>query len=74
MAPFNRGKILTRRDCIELLRNQEIGFQESYLTPVNNLTILSRSVSNLVYVYNDLGNEKLRDQLLGYLRILQDDI
>lgn len=74
MDPFNRGKLLTRRDCIELLRNQEIGFQESYLTPVNNLTILSRSISNLVYVYNDLGNEKLRDQLLGYLRILQDDI
>jgi len=73
MDPFNRGKILSRRDCIELLRNQEIGFQESYLTPVNNLTILSRSISNLVYVYNDLGNEKLRDQLLRYLRIINEE-
>ena len=73
MDPFNRGKLLARRDCIELLRNQEIGFQESYLTPVNNLTILSRSISNLVYVYNDLGNEKLRDQLLRYLRILNEE-
>jgi len=70
MDPFNRGKLLTRRDCIDLLHNQEIGFKESYLTPVNNLTILSRSISNLVYVYNDLGNEKLRDQLLKYLSLL----
>jgi len=73
MDPFNRGKLLTRRDCIDLLRNQEIGFQESYLTTVNSLTIISRCISNLVYVYNDLGNEKFRDQLLRYLRILNDE-
>ncbi len=73
LDPFNRGRILSRRDCIELLRSQDIGFQESYLEPVNNLTILSRSISNLVYVYNDLGNEKLRDQLLKYLQILQGE-
>ena len=71
MDPFNRGKLLTRKDCIDLLRGQDIGFQESYLEPVTNLTIVSRSISNLVYVYNDLGNEKLRDQLLKYLQILQ---
>ncbi len=73
MDPFNRGRILSRKDCIDLLRSQDIGFQEAYLSPVNNLTILSRSISNLVYVYNDLGNEKLRDQLLKYLQILQDE-
>lgn len=71
MDPFNRGKVLSKKDCVDLLRSQDISFQESYLQPVNNLTILSRSISNLVYVYNDLGNEKLRDQLLKYLQLLQ---
>ena len=73
LDPFNRGKLLTKKDCMDLLRSQDIGFQDSYLRPVNNLTILSRSISNLVYVYNDLGNEKLRDQLLKYLQIFQNE-
>ncbi len=71
--PFNRGKILTRKDCLEILRLQEIPYQPSYFAPTTSQAILSRMVSNLIHIYNDLGEELKRDQLLQYLQILNDE-
>ena len=73
LDPFNRGKVMNRRDCIELLRNQDIAFQESFLVPVDSRAILSRTITNLVHVYSDLGEEKRQDQLLKYLRLLNSE-
>ena len=73
LDPFNRGKVISRRDCIEMLKNQDIGFQESYLFPVDSRAILTRTITNLVHVYSDLGEEKKRDQLLKYLQVLNGE-
>lgn len=70
--PFNRGKTLSRQDCIDLLHSQDIDFQESYLLPVNSRSILSRTITNLVHIYTDLGKDEERDQLLSFLQILKE--
>lgn len=70
MDPFNRGRFLTRRDCIDLLRNQEIPFQESYLNPVDSHTVITRSITNLVHIYTDLDDQRRKEKLLEILQIL----
>lgn len=70
LDPFNRGKILSRKDCIELLHNHDIAFNESYLHPVNSQIILSRTITNLIHIYSNLGDDRKRDQLLKYLQII----
>src|SRR5581483_11002036 len=55
--PFGQGKIVTRKDCLALLRDQEIPFRESYLSPVSAHAILCRTITNLVHIYSDRGEE-----------------
>lgn len=68
--PFHRGKILSRKDCIEILRNHDIAFRESYLDPVNDHAIVCRTITNLIQIYTDLREERKSNQLLTYLQIL----
>lgn len=70
--PFNRGKLLTRKDCVELLQSYDVAFQDSYLSPVSSHTILCRTITNLHQIYNSAGEEKKKDRLQGYLKILND--
>ena len=52
--PFNRGKLLTKADCIKYLIHTS-GFQESYLAPVSPRRILLRTCSNLHQIYSHLA-------------------
>lgn len=71
--PFNRGKILTRKDCLVFLKNNDIEFKESHLSPVGSHAILCRTITNLLHIYSNLGEEKKRNQLLRYLHILNGE-
>lgn len=73
LDPFNRGRILTRKDCAEILRSHKMDFQETYLIPVDDHAILTRAMANLFHVYANMGEDKERDQLLRYLEILNGD-
>jgi len=53
--PFNRGRILTRADCIEIVRQRGMGFQEAFLAPTPSHQILTRMIANLVNVYTEQG-------------------
>jgi len=51
--PFNRGKLLTRNDCIEIVRQRGMVFQDAFLAPTPNHQILTRMIANLVNVYTE---------------------
>jgi regulator of sirC expression with transglutaminase-like and TPR domain len=61
---FNRGKLLTKADCIKYLLHTSHGFQEGYLAPVTPRRILLRMCSNLhqIYAQLELAEETSRVQ------------
>lgn len=45
---FNRGKLLTKQDCIRFLNQTKFGFRSEYLEPVTPRSILLRMCQNLL--------------------------
>ena len=68
--PFNRGRILTKADCVQYLINANCSLQDDYLTPVSSRRLLLRICSNLHQVYQrlELAAETMR--LQRYLVVL----
>ena len=61
---FNRGKLLSRADCVKYLIQTHYGFQEGLLSPATPRRILLRMCSNLhqIYVHLKLVDETARLQ------------
>ena len=71
--PFNGGRILSRKDCAELLNSHDIAFQDAFLLPVRSHTILCRSIINLLQIYANLGDDRRKNQLLRFLQVLNQE-
>jgi regulator of sirC expression with transglutaminase-like and TPR domain len=52
---FNKGKLLTKADCVKYLLHTRDGFKESYLAPVTGRRVLLRICSNLHQIYTQLN-------------------
>jgi regulator of sirC expression with transglutaminase-like and TPR domain len=52
---FNRGKLLTKADCVKYLVHTRDGFKESYLAPITGRRTLLRMCSNLHQIYSQLS-------------------
>ena len=61
---FNRGKLLSKADCVKYLLHTSHGFQEGYLAPVSPRRVLLRVCSNLhqIYAQLELSDETARLQ------------
>ena len=53
--PFNKGKLLSKGDCIKYLVHTTEGFKESYLAPVTGRRMILRVCANLHQIYLGLG-------------------
>ncbi|MGO8931486.1 MAG: SirB1 family protein [Limisphaerales bacterium] len=62
--PFNRGKFLTKADCVQYLINANCSLRDDYLAPVSARRFLLRICSNLHQVYQrlELAMESMRLQ------------
>jgi regulator of sirC expression with transglutaminase-like and TPR domain len=62
--PFNRGKLLTKADCVQYIINSNRSLRDDYLTPVSPRRFLLRVCSNLYQVYQrrELAAEAVRMQ------------
>ena len=69
--PFHRGKILLQTDCELILRKQKLTFQPSFLEPASGRMILIRVLANLLYIYQDNGDEVQRERIAGWLKSLE---
>jgi regulator of sirC expression with transglutaminase-like and TPR domain len=64
---FNRGKLLTKADCVKYLVHTRDGFKDSYLAPVTGRRTLLRMCSNLHQIYTQLS---LTDEIARYQRYI----
>ena len=64
---FNRGKLLTKADCVKYLVHTRDGFKDSYLAPVSGRRTLLRMCSNLHQIYSQLS---LSDEIERFQRYI----
>ena len=59
---FNRGRLLTKADCMKFLVLSHRSLQEGYLTPMSSRRILLRVCANLheIYLHHELPDETAR--------------
>jgi regulator of sirC expression with transglutaminase-like and TPR domain len=64
---FNRGKILTKADCIKYLLQSGHGYLEGYLAPVSPRRMLLRMCANLHQIYVDMEQSDQTSRLQRYI-------
>jgi len=64
---FNRGKLMSKADCVQYLLRGHYGLQDDYLTPVNPRRILVRVCGNLHRIYYHLKLPEETTRLQRYL-------
>jgi hypothetical protein len=57
--PFHQGRVLSRRDCEEILRRQNQKLEEWHLSAATPRQMLTRILANLLYSYHRNGNTTL---------------
>jgi len=65
--PFNRGKLLSKADCIKYLLHTNHSLQEGHLAPVTARRILLRICANLHQIYTQLEAHEEMSRLQRYL-------
>lgn len=61
--PVNKGAILGRREIEYFIKQQKIVEHSSYFNPCSNLEIIKRVLFNLIYAYENLGNENKKKEI-----------
>ncbi|MGB7769322.1 MAG: transglutaminase-like domain-containing protein [Verrucomicrobiia bacterium] len=64
---FNRGRLLTKADCVHYLVRGNYDLREEYLAPVSPRRILLRICSNLHQIYLELGLQDDATRVQRYL-------
>jgi len=64
---FNKGKLLTKADCVKYLLHTRDGFKESYLAPISGRRTLLRMCSNLHQIYTQLSLNEEMSRFQGYI-------
>ena len=70
--PFNKGKVMTRLDCMRYLLGAGYGFQESFITRCRPRDILKRMINNLIMIYDQAGKMDHEKQLVRFFEILNN--
>lgn len=70
--PFNRGRILRKKDCEMLVKRLGIAFKEEYLDPVTNRQILARTIANLLNIYTEAKDTLRAGQMARLFQLLED--
>jgi regulator of sirC expression with transglutaminase-like and TPR domain len=67
LDPFNRGRFLTKADCVQYLTNANFSLRDDYLVPVSPRRLLLRICSNLHQIYQRLEQAVEATRLQRYL-------
>lgn len=69
---FNRGKLLTKGDCVKYLLQSSHSFQESHLAPVTTRRMLLRICMNLHHIYMQANDTENVSRIQRYLVALSN--
>jgi regulator of sirC expression with transglutaminase-like and TPR domain len=64
---FNRGKVLTKAECVKYLTETGHTLDDGYLSPVSPRRTLQRMCSNLHQIYSQLEQQEEADRVGRYL-------
>jgi regulator of sirC expression with transglutaminase-like and TPR domain len=65
--PFNRGKLLSKADCVQYLLQGNYTVRDDYLGPISPRRMLLRICGNLHQIYVHLGQGEAATRLQHYL-------
>ncbi len=68
--PFHQGRLLTRKDCIQIVEQFGKSFEEYFLSQATHRETLIRMMNNLVQVYQSSNEPEKAATLSGYIKIL----
>lgn len=69
LDPFNQGALMTYHDCRRLSKRFGFAWQDAYLNPVSDHTVIERMLRNLIHAYTQQKNEQAASQAVRYLKI-----
>lgn len=72
LDPHRSGRTLSVRECQAMVFGRGMQWDPQYLKPVNNRYILSRTIGNLIYIYNHTRDERRSAFLKSYFEALQE--
>jgi regulator of sirC expression with transglutaminase-like and TPR domain len=70
--PFNRGRRMSRQDCIRIVQNLGHQFSEHHLSQTSHRETLVRMMNNLIHFYSHTGGNNKNEHLSEYVRILMN--
>lgn len=65
--PFNKGKLLSKGDCVQYLLQGNYTVRDDYLAPISSRRMLLRICGNLHQIYVHLGQGEAAGRLQHYL-------
>lgn len=68
---FNRGKLLTERDCARVFRNSGVAFDHRHVVPCSHDRILARMLRNLIAICDNRHETAERQRWNRLLTLLQ---
>jgi regulator of sirC expression with transglutaminase-like and TPR domain len=70
---FNAGALLTEKDCARFLIQAGYGFEEKYLQKSAPAAILSRTIKNLIAIYNKMDEAVKAARLTRFIQVLEGE-
>ena len=71
LDPFNGGRLLDVKECVEILESSGEKFREEYLEAADDRVILSRMLGNLLNVYHSSSDSRRMNRVAAMLKLLQ---
>ena len=68
--PFHQGRLLTKKECIQIVEQFGHSFEEHFLSQATQRETLIRMLNNLIQVYKKSNETKKAESLAGYIKIL----
>jgi regulator of sirC expression with transglutaminase-like and TPR domain len=68
--PFHQGRLLTKKECIQIIEQFGHSFEEHFLSQSTQRETLIRMLNNLIQAYNNSNETKKADILTKYKKIL----
>ena len=68
--PFHEGRVLTTRDCAEILSHQKLTLHPSHLQAAHPRLILIRILANLLYIFERDKNDSSHNMVATWIRLL----
>jgi regulator of sirC expression with transglutaminase-like and TPR domain len=68
--PFHEGRMLTPRDCAEILARQSLTLESAHLQTASPRLVLMRMLANLLYIFEGEDDNELHQQMAAWIRLL----